>query len=96
MLNHVERSALAGKVIGKRKPARGLSSQRDGKEHARAWRRAFPTPFVPKGVYRFRSHEEADLWLWMMITRMPTNHPQASRPSPASLQSKTSSGSAET
>jgi hypothetical protein len=34
-----------------------------------AWRRAFPTPFVPRGVYRFRSHEDAERWLWEMITR---------------------------
>ena len=24
---------------------------------------------VPRGVYRFTSHEEADRWLWEMITR---------------------------
>lgn len=35
----------------------------------REWRIAFPTPFVPKGVYRFSSHEEADEWLWEMLTR---------------------------
>jgi hypothetical protein len=25
--------------------------------------------FVPKGVYRFKSHEEADAWLMKMLTR---------------------------
>jgi hypothetical protein len=29
----------------------------------------FPTPFVPKGVYRFSSHEEAQEWLTKMLTR---------------------------
>lgn len=27
------------------------------------------TPFIPKGVYRFNSHEEADEWMWRMISR---------------------------
>jgi hypothetical protein len=26
-------------------------------------------PFLPKGVYRFRSHEEADAWQMKMLTR---------------------------
>ena len=38
-------------------------------EHAREWRKAFPTPFVPKGLYRFKTHEAADEWMWKMITR---------------------------
>ena len=25
--------------------------------------------FLPKGVYRFKSHEEADAWLMKMLTR---------------------------
>ena len=24
---------------------------------------------VPRGVHRFKTHEEADQWLWRMITR---------------------------
>jgi hypothetical protein len=57
------------KTVGRRRPGTTLDIEHDTKEDARAWRRAFPTPFVPKGVYRFRSHEEADDWLWKMITR---------------------------
>ena len=26
-------------------------------------------PFVPRGVYRFRTHEEASEWLMKMLTR---------------------------
>jgi hypothetical protein len=40
----------------------------------RAWRRALKTPFVPRGVYRFETHEAADRWLWEMLTR-PTADP---------------------
>jgi hypothetical protein len=34
-----------------------------------SFHKAFKNPFLPKGVYRFRSHEEADAWVWKMITR---------------------------
>jgi len=48
----------------------GASSVRlDTKAQVQAWRDALNTPFVPRGVYRFVSHEEADQWLWQMITR---------------------------
>lgn len=57
------------KIVGKRRPATLLSVERDTKANIAAWRKAFPTPFVPKGVYRFASHEEADEWLWTMISR---------------------------
>ncbi|MBM4363537.1 MAG: hypothetical protein FJ104_12725 [Deltaproteobacteria bacterium] len=57
------------RVVGRRRPAAQLSAQNDTKEAAIAWRRALPTPFVPRGVYRFASHEEADEWLWKMLTR---------------------------
>lgn len=63
------RSESPGKVVGRRTLPASLSSREDSKAAAIAWRRAFPTPFVPRGVYRFRSHEEADEWLWKMITR---------------------------
>jgi hypothetical protein len=49
-----------------------LDPAADSKARARRWRQSFPTPFVPRGVYRFRSHEEADEWMWKAITRRPT------------------------
>jgi hypothetical protein len=61
-----------GKTVGRRVPPRDpLTLVGSTKEAMRAWRRAFPTPFVPKGVYRFRTHEEADAWLMKMLTRRP-------------------------
>jgi hypothetical protein len=36
---------------------------------ARAWKQALRGLPIPKGVYRFRTHEEADEWLWQMLTR---------------------------
>jgi hypothetical protein len=58
-----------GRIVGRRRAARRMSAANDSKASASAWRRAFPTPFVPRGVYRFTSHEEADRWFWEMITR---------------------------
>jgi hypothetical protein len=56
------------RVVGRRRPPVALCTS-DNKERILAWRRAFPTPFVPRGVYRFDSHEAADQWLWEMLTR---------------------------
>jgi hypothetical protein len=56
------------RVVGRRRPRIALSTA-DNKARIQAWRRAFPTPFVPRGVYRFDSHEAADQWLWEMLTR---------------------------
>jgi hypothetical protein len=60
-----------GKVVGHRHPpADGLAAgEAPGIEDARAWKRELRTLPIPKGVYRFRTHEEADQWLWQMLTR---------------------------
>jgi hypothetical protein len=60
-----------GKVVGHRgPPADPLAiTPADRIEDARAWKAAFGPLRIPKGVYRFRTHEEADEWLWQMLTR---------------------------
>jgi hypothetical protein len=50
----------------------GLSTATSNKADSIAWRKAFGGVRVPRGVYRFKTHEEADQWLWRMITR-PTS-----------------------
>ncbi len=63
---HIER------VVGRRTKtpdAWSLASSR--KADAVAWRRAFGGLRVPRGVHRFRTHEEADEWLWRMMARPP-------------------------
>ena len=58
------------KVVGRRRSMGDpLSLEGSRKEDARAWKKAFPAPFLPKGVFRFRTHEEADQWMWKMLTR---------------------------
>ena len=33
-------------------------------------------PFIPRGVYRFKSHEDLDQWTLKMLTRPRVAHPQ--------------------
>jgi hypothetical protein len=58
-----------GKTVGRRRPPQdGLSlSTANRIEDARAWKKALRTLPIPKGVYRFRTHEEADKWLWQKL-----------------------------
>jgi len=60
-----------GKVVGRRQPpADGLTvTPAQQAQDARAWKNALRTFPIPKGVYRFRTHEKADAWLWQMLTR---------------------------
>jgi hypothetical protein len=49
-----------------------LSTANSNKADSIAWRKALGGIRVPRGVHRFRTHEEADQWLWRMIAR-PAN-----------------------
>jgi hypothetical protein len=57
-----------GKTVGKRVAPDPLDVRHSRKADAIAWQKAFGFG-IPKGVYRFRTHEEADQWLWKMIAR---------------------------
>jgi hypothetical protein len=60
-----------GKTVGRRQPPTDplALTAADKATDARAWNQALGGTGIPKGVYRFRTHEEADQWLWKMITR---------------------------
>lgn len=61
------------RTVGKRtRPTHGLSISQSRKAESIARRRSFGGVRVPRGIHRFTSHEEADRWLWRMISR-PTN-----------------------
>jgi hypothetical protein len=62
------------RVVGKRtKTPDALSVANSNKADAVAWQKAMGGLRVPRGhVYRFKTHEEADEWLWRMIAR-PTS-----------------------
>lgn len=49
--------------------ADALSTKYSNKADAIAWQKALGGIRVPRGVYRFKTHEEADEWLWRMICR---------------------------
>ena len=58
------------RFVGRRtKAPDALSTATSNKANAIAWRKAFGGVRVPRGVYRFKTHEEADKWLWQMIAR---------------------------
>lgn len=58
------------RFVGRRtKTPDALSLTSSRKADSMAWRRAFGGLRVPRGVHRFRTHEEADAWLWRMMTR---------------------------
>jgi len=61
------------RFVGKRtKTPNGLSTATSNKVDSIAWRKSFGGVRVPRGVHRFKTHEEADQWLWRMIAR-PTS-----------------------
>ena len=53
-----------GKTVGRRVPPRDPLRVSDSNvARAQAWRAALPYQHVPRGVYRFKTHEEADAWM---------------------------------
>jgi hypothetical protein len=61
------------RVVGRRtKMPDALSTATSNKAESIAWRKAFGGVRVPRGVHRFKTHEEADKWLWHMICRPTT------------------------
>jgi hypothetical protein len=58
------------RFVGRRtKAPDALSTATSNKANAIAWRKAFGGARIPRGVYRFKTHEEADQWLCQMIAR---------------------------
>jgi len=56
-----------GKTVGRRKRPSDPYACCDALQHC------LPPNPVPKGVYRFLTHEEADRWLMNHLTRKPEN-----------------------
>lgn len=53
----------AGKTVGRRRPPNPLCTKIFTIQRANDWQKALPVRGTPKGVFRFNSHEEADLWM---------------------------------
>jgi len=61
------------RFVGRRtKTPDALSTATSNIADSIAWRKAFGGLRVQRGVHRFKTHEEADQWLWRMMTR-PTD-----------------------
>jgi hypothetical protein len=62
-----------GRVVGRRtQTPDALSTATSNNADSISWRKAFGGLRVPRGVHRFKTHEEADQWLWRMIARPTT------------------------
>lgn len=60
-----------GKWVGRRKLPQPLDARLSTRQQSEAWRAAFGGVRLPKGVYRFKTHEEANEWELKMMTRAP-------------------------
>jgi hypothetical protein len=69
MASRINIEEAPARVVGRRRAPAAAFSPADTRREARAWASAFRTPFVPRGVHRFSTHEEADAWMWAMISR---------------------------
>jgi hypothetical protein len=64
------------RLVGRRtRTTDALSTASSRKIDAIRWRKALGGIRVPRGVHRFRTHQEADDWLWRMIARPKTTRP---------------------
>jgi hypothetical protein len=61
-----------GKTVGRRRTPNPLRVQKDEVQAAIEWRRAFGGVRIPRGVYKFHSHEEADAWLMKHLVAAAT------------------------
>ena len=58
------------RVVGRRIQAtNGLSTITSNKSQSTAWQKALGGLRIPRGVYRFKTHEEADQWMIKMLAR---------------------------
>ncbi len=58
------------RVVGRRTaPKDGFMAGMEMQALVRQLRSTFKLPGIPKGVYRFQTHEEADQWLTKMLAR---------------------------
>jgi hypothetical protein len=66
---------LRNRIVGRRRPYRGGLEGAQG-FFEMASRLRGNAPFIPRGVYRFKSHEDLDAWTLKMLTRPKAGRPQ--------------------
>jgi hypothetical protein len=61
------------RVVGRRVPAPdSFESGMRLQALAVELQKSFGQRWAPRGVYRFKTHEEADEWMWKMLARSQT------------------------
>jgi hypothetical protein len=79
------KDVLPMKILGRRAPSRGgIVAAADFLDLVIRLRRG--KPFIPKGLHKFRTFEEAQSWSMEMMTRRSSPDPQASRTSSPSAK----------
>jgi hypothetical protein len=64
------------RFVGKRtKAPNALSTATSNIADAVAWQKALGGLRIPRGVYRFKTHEEADAWMVKMLARSKVQQP---------------------
>ncbi len=58
-----------GKTVGRRRIGDSLAVPRGDRERKREMQKAGFFPRIPRGVYRFKTFEEADEWMMKAMTR---------------------------
>ena len=62
----VNQQEFVGKTVGRRRPPSALEASGTLQQTVRDLMAACGHRFVPRGVYKFTSHEEADAWMQRM------------------------------
>jgi len=58
------------KIVGRRRPPRDAFRAAMALQRLVAdLQKTFQNPGIPRGVYRFKTHQEADQWILKMLTR---------------------------
>jgi hypothetical protein len=62
-----------GKVVGRRtKLPEAFATGMGLQSLAAELHKSFEQHWAPRGVYRFKTHEEAEEWMWRMLARSQT------------------------
>lgn len=65
----INQDEFIGKTVGRRRAPNPLRIVGDEIAESKAWRAALGGIRVPRGVYRFKTHEEANEWMMKHLTQ---------------------------
>lgn len=53
---------IIGKTVGRRGAPNHLCTKTHSIARSKGWHEAIPSGYPPRGVFRFHTHEEANIW----------------------------------